>query len=198
MRARLRRFWLVPAAVGLAMLTASCFTLQGFVLLSGAVAQGGKTTARFQLRPRNVSDERDFQFVLVGVPDSGHIIVGKSLWGTNNNFAGPFTMSVEGNLADVLADDGGCATNGLAFNSITGVTWKGFMTPNGVRTRGDVNEKVHVDVALRSAADAPVNNYGIFGVTGVWDDDGDDVIDTGDTFDCTGIASVGLYVASAG
>lgn len=195
MRARLRKVWLVPAAATMAILLSSCFTLQAFSLLVGAVPQGGKTTARFTLRPLSTNDDRFHQFVIVGVPSSGGVSAGKATWGTNGTFGGPERMPVSADLPGVLATDGGCSQNGVAFEDITNVTWKGYLTDGRVRTRGLVDQKSTTDVVVRAASDASTDtNYAVWGVTGVWDDDGDGIVETQDDFLCTGLATVSLYV----
>jgi hypothetical protein len=89
-----------------------------------------------------------------------------------------------------------CSANGLNFQDITSMVWKGFMTSNPVNDHGRVDVKSIVQVVVKAAADATRNtNYPVFGATGGWDDFNDDgIVNSGDFFWCTGIASSNVYV----
>ena len=184
------------ALAGSMVFLMSCgFALKGFVLLKASVEPGQKTTARFHLRPADETKDRYHQFVLVGVTTGGDVAVGKATWGTNGKFGGPLPMPAAPTLAATLDAEGTCSSNGLVFDNITGVTWKGFVTPKKIADRGLVGQSATTDVVVKATASAGTDaNYAVVGVSGVWLDDGDGVLDGDDTFLCSGIATTLLYV----
>jgi hypothetical protein len=187
---------LLGLAASLAFVLTSCFVMQGFVLLASSVSPGGKTTARFHLRPASTERDRGRVFVLVGVSTGGDVTVGKATWGTNGKFAGPLPMQASGTLAGFVENDGLCSSNGIDFSNVTNIAWKGFTTPKAISDRGLVTQKAIVDVVVRAAASAGTDeNYAVIGVSGAWEDDGDGVVeDADDLYVCTGGASTTLYV----
>lgn len=186
-------------ALGAGVLTlvmSSCFVLQSFTVLDYTLNKGQTTKGRFTLRPMNVGlAMNEHQFVLVGVSTGGDITAGKAVWGTNARFGGPLVMAANGGLAAAIGSD--CSSNGLNFANITGITWKGYITPVPIRDRGLVERKAIVDVNVKATinADSTVN-YTVMGVNGVWDDDGNDIVDSNDTFFCGGIATSSVYINS--
>jgi hypothetical protein len=192
MRKRLQRGLL---AVPLVLLLSGClFMLQGFVVLDGNLGQGEKTKARFTLRPASTDNDRVFQFVVVGVSDSGDLKIGKATWGTNGKFGGPKPMPVSGPLPAAMATAGTCdTTGGFEFANVSGTKWKAFLLR--VRTKGKVNQKAVVDVVVRAAQNADRGvSYQVLGVTGVWSDDGDGIVESTDGFVCSGFSTSSLYV----
>jgi hypothetical protein len=192
MRKKLLRGLLI---VPLVLLLSGClFLLQGFAVLDGNLARGEKTKARFTLRPADTSNDRIYQFVVVGVPSAGGLNIGKATWGTNGEFGGPKPMPVSGPLPAAMATAGTCdATGGFEFANVSGTKWKAFLLQ--VRTKGKVNQKAIVDVVVRAAQDATRGvNYQVVGVTGSWEDDGDGLVNSADTFECSGVAFSSLYV----
>lgn len=193
----MRKAVIVGVAGLMALLLSSCFMMQGFSVLATSVQQGKATKAQFVLRPASTTANKEKQFVIVGVPTGGDLIVGKAVWGTNGKFGGPYNMSVTANLPGLVASEGACNSNGLNFASVTNIAWKGFLTPNKVGDKGQVSSKVVVQAVVKAAADAGVDsNYTVLGVTGQFVDNDANGPDTGDFFGCTGIASVSLYVAA--
>lgn len=191
----MRKALFMVSAASLAFLLTSCFVMQGFSLLAGAVDAGGKTKAQFVQRPLTTAEERDFQFVVVGVPDDGNLTIGSATWDVKGAFSGPVPMAAVAGLPAAMATVGTCTSSGLAFESITGTTWKAFMTPTKVRTQGLVDTSTISQVVVKATAGATTGtNYNVFGVAGVWYDDGDGGVDVDDTFACSGIASAMLYV----
>ena len=65
-----------------------------------------------------------------------------------------------------------------------------------ISDKGLVTQKAIVDVVVKAAASAGTDeNYGVIGVSGSWEDDGDGVVeDANDLYVCTGGASTTLYV----
>lgn len=189
----------VIALVGvLALLLTSClFSMQGFTVLKGAINAGDATKAQFTLHPTSTTKFRAYQFVLVGTNSPTSLSVKKATWGTNGAFGGPANMPSSNNLATTLVADGGCESNGLAFGDMTGITWKGFFTSTQIANKGQVSKKVIVQVGLKATNDATDAAIGVTGVTGVWEDDGDGVLNVADTFVCTGIASTTIWVEGA-
>jgi hypothetical protein len=188
----LRGLLVVPLVV---LLSGCLFMLQGFVVLDGNLARGEKTKARFTLRPATTDDDRIYQFVVVGVPDSGNLKVGKATWGTNGKFGGPKPMPVSAPLPGAMATSGDCdTTGGFEFANVTGTTWKAFLLR--VRTKGKVNQKAVVDVVVRAAQNASrgASNQ-VLGVTGSWDDTNDDgLVNSADTFLCAGMSTSSIYI----
>jgi hypothetical protein len=190
-----KKIVLVGLAASMAFLISCGFTLKGFVLLKASLSPGEKTTARFTLRPFDEDKDRFHQFVLVGVTTGGDIAVGKATWGKNGKFGGPLPMPVASNLAATLDAENSCTSNGLAFDDITGIVWKGFVTPKKIADRGLVGQNAITDVIVKAKATAGTEtNYAVVGVSGVWDDDGDGSVGTEDSFLCSGIAQTTLYV----
>jgi hypothetical protein len=193
-----KKLLLVLGTGALAILMSSCFLLQSFTILDYTVARGQLTKARFNIRPSHEdpgAQLRAYQFVLVGVttPD---ISVGKAVWGSNSQFNGPLTMGANGAIATSIGSD--CSSNGLNYNSITGITWKGYLTPQKINDRGLVEKKAVVDVNIKAKASASVgSSYTVMGIAGAWTDVNDDqTVDPGDSFICWGIGTSGLYVKS--
>jgi len=193
MRKKLVRGLLV---VPLVVLLSGClFMLQGFVVLDGNLARGEKTKARFTLRPATTENDRIYQFVVVGVPDSGNLKIGKATWGANRKFGGPKPMPVSGPLPGAMSTSGDCdGVGGFEFSSVTGTKWKAFLLR--VRTKGKVNQKAVVDVVVKAAQNATrgISNQ-VVGVTGSWDDTNDDgLVNAPDTFVCAGVSTSSVYV----
>jgi hypothetical protein len=197
-RVLVKRGLFALCALSLTFVLSSCFSLQGFTLLTGAIDAGAKTKARFTLRPFSEENERNYQFVIVGVPDTGGLTVGAATWDAKGAFDGPYKLAPAGSLPAVLAADGGCGSNGIEFSEITDITWKAFLTPTKVRSKGMPSTSLLVEAIVRAAPSATTGtNYAVFGVTGVWDDNGNSTLETADTFACFGISSAQLWVNGA-
>ena len=187
-------------ALGAGVLTlvmSSCFVLQSFTVLDYTLNKGQTTKARFTLRPMDVSlAMNEHQFVLVGVSTGGDISVGRAVWGTNARFGGPLVMAANGGLHAAIGSD--CSSNGLNLASITGITWRGYITPVPIRDRGLVERKAIVDVNVKATVNADSTvNYTVMGVNGVWDDsNSNDTVDSNDAFFCGGIATSSVYINS--
>ena len=194
----MKRKLLLPLAGAMALLMSSCFFVTSFTIVDYTLDIGQTTKARFTLRPSFEAEGswlRAYQFVLVGVSDTSAIAVGKGVWGTNGKFNGPLTMSVNGAIDDSIGSQ--CSSNGLSFNEITGMTWKGYLTPQKVNDRGLVEQKAVVDVNIKAKAGASTGTaYQVMGIAGAWIDDGDDIVNGTDTFFCWGFGTSALYVKS--
>lgn len=191
----MRKIGFGAMAAALALLTASCFTLQSFSVLATSVSPGGTTKAQFILHPATTTPDKGYQFIVVGVPTGGNLLVRGAKWDVGGAFGGPITMPVSSALPGAMATAGTCSASGLAFSSVTNVKWKAFITISQVRDRGLVDKTTTTQVSLKAASGAGTDtSYGVFGVTGKWLDDGDGIVNAADTFFCTGIATVGLYV----
>ena len=69
------------------------------------------------------------------------------------------------------------------------------MTPFQVNNKGQVSKRATVDVVLKAKQGAaPDQNVAVMGITGMWDDDGDGVVEDTDTFVCLGNATTSLYI----
>ncbi len=181
-------------AAAMALLLSGCFSLQGFSVLASAIAPGKTTKVQFVMHPTSTTASRQFQFVLVGI-DSSDLAIGKATWGTNKKFGGPKAMPVAPGFAAALDASGSCSSHGLDFSSITGMTWKGFLTQHKVKDKGAVKQKAVTQVILKAKPTAARNTpHGLAGVTGVWVDDGDHVVNGTDSFLCTGISTASLSV----
>jgi len=191
-----RKTMLVLSAIPLTLLLSSCFVLQGFWVTATSIAPGQSTKAVFELHAYSTAKDKGYQFVVVGVPDGGDLAIAGTKWGTNGTAGGPYAMSNEPSLAPQMGASGDCSSNGFDFSSVTGVTWKGFMTPNQVADKGKVNTSVIVQTGIKATAGATTGaDYQVLGVTGKWLDDGDGNIESGDDdFFCTGFGLVNVYV----
>jgi hypothetical protein len=190
----MRKKWLLGlVAVPLVLLTSCLFMLQAYIVLDGNLGQGEKTKARFTLRPANTDNERVYQFVVVGVTDGGDLKVGKATWGTNGKFGGPRAMPVSQPLPAAMTTADTCSTSGFDFASVSGITWKAFMIQ--IRTKGKVNQKAVVEAVVKATQGATTGtSYSVIGVTGIWIDDGDSVVNGADTFICSGASTSSVYV----
>lgn len=192
-----RKTLLALTAVPLALLLSSCFTLQGFWIVANSIEAGGQATkATFQITPVRGSGDAAHQFFLIGVADSNDLQAGKGTWGTNHVFGGPYQLGVVGNLATIIGDQ--CSSNGFNLGDVTGMTFKGYVTPNVVNDKNKVNKDVLVQIGLKA-----VNGPGtepVIGVTGMWiDDDVDGVVgapDSEDAFLCSGVSQVFVDVTA--
>ncbi len=190
-----RKTLLALSAIPLALLLSSCFVLQGFWVTATSIAPGEGTKAVFELHAYSTTKDKGYQFVVVGVPDSGDLTIAGTKWGTNGTAGGPFAMSNEPALAGAMDTSGDCASNGFDFSAVSGVTWKSFMTPNQVADKGKVNTSVIVQTGIKAANDAGAGDYQVLGVTGKYIDDNDSgTIDSNDIFACTGFGLVNVYV----
>jgi hypothetical protein len=130
---------------------------------------------------------------MIGVDHPGDIGVGKAVWGTNKKFGGPLGMFVSVPLATSLGSQ--CQANGLNFNTITGMTWKSFVTPHGIADKGLVAQKAVSTVALKAKSAATSGDtVGVVGIAGVWVDDGSGTLGPEDIFFCTGISTSSIYI----
>ena len=199
----MKRLGMLAIGGTLALLLSSCFVLQGFSLQATSVRPGNSTKAQFVLHPMQTAKTAEgtgipirtnYQFVVVGVPDSNDLVVGKATWGTNGKFGGPQNMLASTALPGAMATSG-CSSNGLDFASITNTTWKGFLTQGPINDRGLVDDKAIVQVGIKAKASAATaTSNAIFGIQGTWVDDGDGFLNSADDFFCMGIASSTLYV----
>ena len=184
-------------AGALALFMSSCFVLQSFTVLDYTLTVGQSTKAQFTLRPTDTTPGPNYrQFVLVG-RSSTDVSVLAARWGTNGKFGGPFAMPSNASLPGAIGSD--CSSNGIDYASITGMTWKGFITPLNVRDRGLVEQKALVQVGIKATASAsPGNLYTIIGISGAWIDDGDDIPENNadDIFFCNGIGTSAVTVRS--
>jgi len=185
-------------AIPLVLVLSSCFSLQSFSLLNGALAPGQATLARFVVRPASTQStgvNKEYQFVLVGVDTPADLGVGKAVWGANGKFGGPQNMPVSSTLAGAVGTD--CDTSGFSFSGLTagGVTWKGFVTLNPIADRKAVTLTSRIDVGIKAKGTAtPNDTVNVVGLTGAWVDDGDGVINAPDSFICTGNASTSVFI----
>lgn len=190
-----RKTLIALSAVPLTLLLSSCFVLQSFSVTATSIDPGGSTKAVFKLHAFSTTPDRNYQFVVVGVADSNDLLVQGTKWGTNGTAGGPFQMSVANALPAAMASNGGCANNGFDFSSVTGVTWKAFLTPNPVKDKGKVDTAVLVESKIKAANDTVESDYQVLGVTGAYVDDNDDgIVDDNDSFLCTGFGLVNVYV----
>ena len=104
------------------------------------------TKAVFKLHAYSTTADKAYQFVVVGVPDNNDLKVGNGTkWGTNGTSRRTIRDVEPASSGTPLSDASGqCSDSGFDFSSVTGVTWKGFMTPNKVADKGKVNTEVIV------------------------------------------------------
>jgi len=181
-------------AIPLALLLSGCFVLQGFWINANTIKAGGKATkAVFQIHPLRGAGDTAYQFFLIGVDDANELRAGKAKWGTNRVFGGPYPLPARGGLKAAIGTQ--CTSNGFQLNNVSGMTWKGYVTPEPVNDRNKVKKDVIVQVGLKAVAGATAGDEPVIGVTGAWiDDNGDDVPDAGDDFFCTGVSQVFVNV----
>jgi hypothetical protein len=188
-----KKLLLMLGVGALAITMSSCWVLQSFTVLDYTLDIGQGTKAQFTLRPMADLNDRQFAFVIVGVTDSSAIGVGAARWGTNGQFNGPLPMAVNGALPGAMGSQ--CGSNGLNFNTVTGMTWKAYLTPQKIRDFAQVEKKAIVQVNIKAKAGATTNtNYSLIGVSGVWVDDGDGIVNSSDTFVCNGIVTSSVAI----
>jgi hypothetical protein len=199
----MKKLVLAGSVAALALVTTSCFMLTGIRVTKPVVQPGGSTKVEFMLTPYSDQKVKVRQFVVVGVPDTGDYSIGKATWGVNGTFGGPQAMPAQpGFVEAMVASDFSCAANGLDLKTVTGVQWKAFMTSDLIRTRGLVgtNAKVHATVRVAEG----IGGYQtpmIFGATGFYGEDeatADGVVDSSDTFWCTGAGQLTIFVPGSG
>ena len=193
----MKRRLLGLVAIPLVLMLSSCFSLQSFSLLNGALAPGGLTKAQFVVRPASTvknSLSNLYQFVLVGVDKPSDVAVGKATWGVNKKFGGPQSMPVSSLLPTSIGTD--CDTSGFSFSGISStLTWKGFVTLNKIGDHQLVTQKSVIQVGVKARATAtPHDIVTVVGLTGAWIDDGDGIMNAPDSFECTGNASTSLFI----
>ena len=198
----MKRKLLGLVAVPLVLVLTSCFSLQKFSLLKGALAPGKATTAEFVVRPastQNTGLNKEYQFILVGVANgspSGNpaLAVQKAQWGVNGKFGGPQSMPTSAALAGAIGTD--CDTSGFSFSGLSGsVTWKGFVTLNPIADKRDPTKTSVIDVGVKAISAATANDTAnVIGLTGAWEDDGDGIINAPDSFICTGNATTSVFI----
>jgi len=181
-------------ALPLALFLSGCFVLQGFWIIANSIPAGGKTKAVFQIHALRGSGDTAYQFFLIGVDDSNDLKATKAKWGTNGVFGGPYPLPGSSNLASIIGSD--CTSNGFNLADVSGMTWKGYVTPEPVNDRNKVNKDVMVQVGLKAIPTASADEQPVIGVTGAWLDDGDGDPEAGDTFYCTGVSQVFVNVTA--
>jgi hypothetical protein len=194
---RMKKRLLGVVAIPLVLMLSSCFSLQSFSLLNGALAPGGLTKAQFVVRPASTvknSFSKLYQFVLVGVDTPSDVSVGKATWGVNKKFGGPQNMPVSSVLPTSIGTD--CDTTGFTFSGISStLTWKGFVTLNPMPDHQAVTQKSVIQVVVKAKGTAThQDTVTVVGLTGAWLDDGDGIVNAPDTFACTGNASTSLFI----
>jgi hypothetical protein len=189
---------MLTAGVGaMAFLLSSCFVLQSIGLTVGAVSPGGSTKLVLTVRPSSATKDptysKMYQFVLVGVDTPADVSIQGSKWGTNGKFGGPLNMPVSSSLATSIGTD--CDASGFTYSTLTGITWKGFITPNPINDRQLVGQTAVIQVGLKAKAGAThKDNVSVIGLTGAWLDDGDGILNSVDSFLCTGNGSTFMYI----
>src|SRR5262245_15452821 len=196
--------WLFGAAmVPLALLLSACFTLQGFNILDYSLAPGHATKVRFTLHPSNFDNEAgppltgaQYEFVIVGVPDTSDLTAQKAKWGTNGQFGCPVPLGLNGSL--IAAIGSACASNGLNRQNMTSMTFKAYVTPNKIADKNKFSKSAVVEVGLKAQADAsPGDNWQVAGIAGEWIDDGDNIPNGGDIFGCEGMGFGVVHIQAA-
>jgi hypothetical protein len=193
----------VAFAVGAAALTlllSSCFVLQGFIVLDYTLTPTQTTKARLTLRPSNFDNQigppatgPQYEFVIIGVSDSGDLSAQTARWGTTGTFGGPLVMTTNGAL--IAAIGSGCGSNGINLQDLTGFTFKAYVTPIKIGDGAKYEKKAIVDVGIKAQADAtPGDEWTVVGIAGEWVDDGDDTPDGGDFYSCHGIGSSLVHI----
>jgi hypothetical protein len=62
-------------------------------------------------------------------------------------------------LPTALASSGDCSVSGLDFATITGITWRGYLTQTRIGDKGKVNVKSITQVALKAKAGAASGDF---------------------------------------
>jgi hypothetical protein len=201
----MKKRFLVLAAIPLVLALSSCFSMQGFMLLKPAIAPGKTTTARFTVHPhldtKNPPYSTAYQFALVGVSaglntSDPALTIGKATWGANGKFGGPQNMLVSSTLPGAIGSD--CDGEGFDYSGVSGsLTWKGFLTANKIGDKQKVSTSTTIDVVVKAIKAAPKGDFAlVIGTTGAWIDDGDGLVNSPDTFICTGNASTYINILS--
>jgi hypothetical protein len=190
-----RKTLLLLTALPMALLLSSCFVMQGFWINANSIVAGGKATkATFQIHALKGSGDTAYQFFLIGVSDTDDLKAGKATWGTNHVYGGPYPLHGQADLATIIGSD--CQSNGFDLSEVTGITWRGYLTPTPINDKNKVNMDVMVQVGLKAVADATASAEPVIGVTGAWSDDGNGVPEASDSFICTGVSQVFVTVTT--
>jgi hypothetical protein len=198
-----KKIGLGVGTAAVAFLLSSCFVLQGFVILDSSLAPGHATKVRFTLRPSNADNQigppvtgPQYEFVIVGVPDTGDLTAQKAKWGTNGKFGGPMTMAANGALIAAIGSQ--CGANGLNLQDMTNMTFKSYVTPTKIADGNKFSRSAVVEVGVKAQTDAsPGDNWQVVGIAGEWIDDGDDVPEGSDLFGCGGMGFGVIHIQAA-
>ena len=137
-----RKTLLALSAVPLALLLSSCFALQGFWIVANTIEAGGQATkATFEITPRPTAQD-----------DSGSPILpgrcrrrqrprrpGRALGHEQHVFGGPYPLARRRPTSRPSSETN-ARSNGFNLGDVTGVTFKGYVTPNG-RQRQEQGEQ---------------------------------------------------------
>jgi hypothetical protein len=198
-----KKISLSVGTAALAILLSSCFVLQGFVILDYSLSPGKATKVRFTLRPSNFDNligppatGAQYEFVIVGVPDTGDLTAQKAKWGTNGKFGGPMTMAANGALIAAMGSQ--CSANGLNLQDMTNMTFKTYVTPSKIGDGNKFSKSSVVEVGIKAQSDAsPGDNWQVVGIAGEWVDDGDDIPNGSDFFGCEGMGFGVVHIQAA-
>lgn len=189
----MKKLLVTGGIVSMAFLLSSCFTLQSFVIGAAALQPGKSTLISMKVHPASTTHSKEFQFVLVGTDSPTDLAFGKATWGANNEFGGPKAMTGVANLYAAIDQD--CDGAGFSLSTISGFTWRGYMTVNKVADKGKVATSSLITVGLKAKPGASSGDLTeLVGVTGVWADAGSDGPTTDDAFICTGNGSGALNI----
>ena len=193
----LKRLRNVAAIAVVAFLMTGClFNLTGFSLLDSSLAPGKSTTARFTVQPFSTESLRAYQFILVGVDDPAAATTAKATWGANGNFRGPATMDPVAGFAETLDSSGRLrrARHGLRRGRLAAHVAR-VRDPVPGEQQGTGQQACHGRRRPQGEAGRRADqNVAVMGITGMWDDDGDGVVEDTDTFVCLGNATTSLYI----
>jgi hypothetical protein len=186
-----------------AWLLSSCFVLQGFLIVDPTISPGHATKIRFTLVPNNFDNVvgppvtgAQYEFVIIGVPDTADLTAQKAKWGTNGKFGGPLTMAANGALIPALGTN--CGSNGIDLTDMTNMTFKAYVTPTKIADGNKFSKTAVVEVGVKAQSDAtPGDNWQVAGFAGEWIDDGNDTPDGGDLFGCEGMGFGQIHIQAA-
>ncbi|HTG46270.1 MAG TPA: hypothetical protein VK646_01265 [Actinomycetota bacterium] len=194
----MKRLGLVALAGAMALLLSSCFTLQSFSIQDSSLKPGQLTKVVLTVRPWSTSKtglSKMYQWVLVGVNNTSDLAVQNAKWNGNKTFGPVQQMPVSSAIATSIGTQ--CDGNGFTFGSITGVTWKGFISLNPIPDKQLVDKVATITVGLKAKATAGhQDQVRIFVLTGGRLDGSnhDGIVDPTDSFACSGNANSVVFI----
>jgi len=185
---RRRHLISVAGILALSMVLTSCFSVRTFYWSRKSAGSGGSINAVLNLRPYNGDADDGIPFVLVAIKNGDPLTFGTlRTWDALGKFDGPKKMVKDNALRNYVLSHRLCQANGLNASDMTGVTWTAFRAPDSVSyPAGSQGKNAQVKLRINVGTTTIGHVYSVAFFTGEWNDGGDKIPSSADTFGCTG------------